>query len=312
MDKSKNFRIDALLSESSQRIVREDSPGLCNDGTDIEPVICKRTENSPARAFHLQTGVIPKPGMLNISHPGLTSLSQGSMPGMYPSPMYSITALGAQHPTFAYSGFPQPYPEHLKAAAMAGSFPLEHWLRAGLIMPRLADYSGAPQAGLIGKCRRPRTAFTSQQLLELENQFKLNKYLSRPKRFEVATSLMLTETQVKIWFQNRRMKWKRSRKAKEQAAQLETDGCKSGKRENKPKDLSRCSAHDDDDDLDAEDEDEEDEEEEFRKSINAGVGLPHPSDFLQHSSALSYSSHGSYSDDDLEEIGGDRKIRLGL
>ena len=46
------------------------------------------------------------------------------------------------------------------------------------------------------KSRRPRTAFTSQQLLELEKQFKSNKYLSRPKRFEVATALMLTETQV--------------------------------------------------------------------------------------------------------------------
>lgn len=55
----------------------------------------------------------------------------------------------------------------------------------------------AAQHALLGKTRRPRTAFTSQQLLELEKQFRQNKYLSRPKRFEVATSLMLTETQVK-------------------------------------------------------------------------------------------------------------------
>lgn len=51
----------------------------------------------------------------------------------------------------------------------------------------------------MNKSRRPRTAFTSQQLLELEKQFKDNKYLSRPKRFEVATALMLSETQVNIY-----------------------------------------------------------------------------------------------------------------
>lgn len=48
---------------------------------------------------------------------------------------------------------------------------------------------------MLGKTRRPRTAFTSQQLLELEKQFKQSKYLSRPKRFEVASCLHLSETQ---------------------------------------------------------------------------------------------------------------------
>ena len=69
-------------------------------------------------------------------------------------------------------------------------------------MPSFGGHVGAcsPVGGSVNsnKSRRPRTAFTSQQLLELENQFRKNKYLSRPKRFEVATKLMLTETQVKI------------------------------------------------------------------------------------------------------------------
>ncbi|KAM8924142.1 homeobox protein zampogna-like isoform 2-T2 [Pelodytes ibericus] len=62
----------------------------------------------------------------------------------------------------------------------------------------------------IQKCnKRSRAAFSHAQVYELERRFTMQRYLSGPERADLAAALKLTETQVKIWFQNRRYKTKR-------------------------------------------------------------------------------------------------------
>ena len=57
--------------------------------------------------------------------------------------------------------------------------------------------------------KRSRAAFSHAQVFELERRFSHQRYLSGPERADLAAALKLTETQVKIWFQNRRYKTKR-------------------------------------------------------------------------------------------------------
>ncbi|KAM6306348.1 homeobox protein HMX2 [Aegotheles albertisi] len=77
---------------------------------------------------------------------------------------------------------------------------------------------GDRQAGAAKK--KTRTVFSRSQVYQLESTFDMKRYLSSSERACLASSLQLTETQVKTWFQNRRNKWKRQLSAELEAANM--------------------------------------------------------------------------------------------
>ncbi|KAL1492079.1 hypothetical protein ABEB36_012574 [Hypothenemus hampei] len=121
---------------------------------------------------------------------------------------------GGQH---GFPGQPSPLTTHTPPR---DSYPLYPWLlsRHGRIFPH--RFPGGPDIPgfLLQPFRKPkriRTAFSPSQLLKLEHAFEKNHYVVGAERKQLAQSLSLTETQVKVWFQNRRTKHKRMQQEEE-------------------------------------------------------------------------------------------------
>ncbi|NWT53309.1 BARX2 protein, partial [Erythrocercus mccallii] len=108
---------------------------------------------------------------------------------------------------------PPVLPQLLPATGSSRVLPAQPCVGATDVSPIEAQGSSESEAEQppprLKKPRRSRTIFTEIQLMGLEKKFQKQKYLSTPDRLDLAQSLGLTQLQVKTWYQNRRMKWKK-------------------------------------------------------------------------------------------------------
>nr|BBE10619.1 emx [Peronella japonica] len=255
--KSSCFTIESLVAKDRPRPSSTTPPSSPPAAATASTAETNSLASSPFTPPASRNGGIVKPMPTEASN-FFTSL--GAMKGLYhPEPVYH-TAAGGPNPHMG----PLPpqlglaHHHNLAAAAAAAAaqhghpalagvfgapglggprregFGLYPWLlaRNRFLAAGHRPFPGAdhlPNGGFFlqhpfRKPKRIRTAFSPSQLLRLENAFEKNHYVVGAERKQLAASLNLTETQVKVWFQNRRTKYKRIKSEEEGEVETKKKG----------------------------------------------------------------------------------------
>ncbi|XP_075436466.1 homeobox protein DLX-4 [Ascaphus truei] len=161
------------------------------------PAPSPQPQHSPA----LTHGHYPIHGFHSTGHDGLFSAgapSYGSRSLAYP---YATSASHPHHHGSSYLN----YQHYASTINHAGRLHEEAEMEKSTVI----ENGEIRINGKGKKIRKPRTIYSSLQLQALNQRFQQTQYLALPERAELAAQMGLTQTQVKIWFQNKRSKYKK-------------------------------------------------------------------------------------------------------
>ncbi|XP_077353621.1 homeobox protein Nkx-6.1 isoform X2 [Festucalex cinctus] len=226
-------------------------PQLCSSATPhgINDIL-NRPRAAPSAASLGVLGALQQPrfgggggGGGSLSPPAPAQAAPPSA-GFYFSPAAAAAAAMVRYPMKPLSELPGRTPFFWPGVVQGA-----HW--------RDARFACSPQQSCVlvegkdGKRKHTRPTFSGQQIFALEKTFEQTKYLAGPERARLAFSLGMTESQVKVWFQNRRTKWRKKHAAEMASAKQKHDS--QTERLKVSTDLDDDNNNDEDDDDDDDD-----------------------------------------------------------